>query len=279
MTWGANIVLPKAGKTVSRSAHIGDDLEVSVALPAGSGPARAMLVVLDPSALFLTAVETSRTLSRLAGDEYRIAVVGVGTAVDADYGHKRFRDFTPLADEGFRNGPDGAPALGTGGGDRFLAALADDVLPAVTNEVALADGAPVAIAGWSLSGLFALWAWNTRPELFDRAIAVSPSLWWADHDLLSSTIGPGDGRRVYACVGSHEEGDQENWWPAPPTDLDLHERARMVTNLQAWAASARAAGVDVTSEVLSNVHHASSGQIGIARGVRVVFDDRPAPAD
>lgn len=274
MTWGSDIVLAKSVRTVVHSEHVGDDLEVSVALPAGSGAARAVLVVLDPSGLFLTAVETSRTLSRLAGDEYRIAVVGVGTTLDADYGHRRFRDFTPVTDDGFRTGPDGAPALGTGGADRLLAALDDEVLPEVAREVPAVDGAPLAIAGWSLSGLFALWAWNTRPDLFDRAIAVSPSLWWGDHSLLSSPIASGTGRRVYACVGSHEEGDQHDWWPAPPADPDAHERAQMITNLRTWTAAARTAGVDVTSEILPNVHHASSGQIGISRGVRVVFDDR-----
>jgi hypothetical protein len=31
--------------------------------------------------------------------------------------------------------------------------------------------------------------------------------------------------------------------------------------------------VTVTTEVLTDVHHANSGQIGMARGIRVLFDD------
>jgi uncharacterized protein len=35
-----------------------------------------------------------------------------------------------------------------------------------------------AIAGWSFGGLFALYAMYSEPHLFDRCVAISPSVPW-----------------------------------------------------------------------------------------------------
>lgn len=278
MNWGEDVVLAGARSMVLRSEHLDDDLKVTVALPFGPEPVEGVLVVLDPTALFLTAVETSRTLSRLARTSFRIAVVGVGVPVDAQYMDKRARDFTPVVDRDVEQSGESPTALGTGRGERFLAALTEEVMPRVADVVAYDDETPSAIAGWSLSGLFALWAWNASPDVFSGAIAVSPSLWWADGHMLTLPIEAGADRRVYACVGEHEEGQDVPVWPVPPPDPERHQRARMVSNLATWSAHAEAAGVTITSEILADVHHADSGQIGIARGIRVLFGDDPVPA-
>lgn len=70
--------------------------------------------------------------------------------------------------------PHGDPC--TGGADEYLRLLAEEILPAAEQRLA---GAPRwrGIAGYSLAGLFALYALY-RTDLFSRAASVSGSLWF-----------------------------------------------------------------------------------------------------
>ena len=70
--------------------------------------------------------------------------------------------------------PHGDPCIG--GADEYLRLLAEEILPAVGQYLA---GTPRwrGIAGYSLAGLFALYALY-RTDLFSRAASVSGSLWF-----------------------------------------------------------------------------------------------------
>lgn len=67
-----------------------------------------------------------------------------------------------------------------------------------------------AIAGSSLGGLAALVAWTSRRDLFEHAIAMSPSLWF-EHGHLSRAlraglIAPPPTGRLYLDAGARERG-------------------------------------------------------------------------
>lgn len=65
-----------------------------------------------------------------------------------------------------------------GGADAFLRFLRDELVPVIDSAYRTA---PYRIViGHSIGGLFAIYAMLSRPELFDAAIAISPSLWWDD---------------------------------------------------------------------------------------------------
>lgn len=66
----------------------------------------------------------------------------------------------------------------TGGADEYLKLLLSEILPAAMEKV---DGKPVhrSIAGYSLAGLFALYAMY-RCDAFDRVASMSGSLWFPD---------------------------------------------------------------------------------------------------
>ena len=63
-----------------------------------------------------------------------------------------------------------------GGAQETLDRLLADVLPALTSRF---PGAPVVLGGYSLAGLFALWA-ATRTPAFAAVNAASPSVWYPD---------------------------------------------------------------------------------------------------
>jgi predicted alpha/beta superfamily hydrolase len=150
------------GETRTLRTASGGDVRLEVRLP-GSYPRGTrrypVLYVLDPSSNLDHAAASAGFLAANTRMPEMI-VVGVD-------GGNRNRDFTPTPGDGLEN---------AGGGPAFLDRLATSVIPAI-------DGAyrtvPFRVlAGHSLGGLFAVWAFAERPKVFQRAIALDPSLWW-----------------------------------------------------------------------------------------------------
>lgn len=66
----------------------------------------------------------------------------------------------------------------TGGADRYLEKMAGNIIPAIKN--ALTDEPEyIAIAGYSLAGLFAIYSLY-KTDLFSRAVSASGSMWFPD---------------------------------------------------------------------------------------------------
>lgn len=155
----------------------GHDYRVFVAWPREPAPLEGwpVLYVLDGGDNFATAVETARRLARAGGR----SGVGSGVVVAVDSGTlpRRVLDYTPPS-PGWR-APAGAPAAGmeTGGAEAFLDFMATRLQPWVTSRWHV-DPARRTLLGHSFGGLLALHALFTRPALFDRYAAVSPSLWF-----------------------------------------------------------------------------------------------------
>lgn len=74
--------------------------------------------------------------------------------------------------------------------------IAEEILP-------LFPGLPVILGGYSLAGLFALWA-STKTALFQAVAAASPSLWIAGWGAYAETH-PTFARDVYLSLGDREE--------------------------------------------------------------------------
>jgi predicted alpha/beta superfamily hydrolase len=92
----------------------------------------------------------------------------------------RTRDLTP---------PVGSqPALanaGVGGADRFLEFIESELLPTIDEKYR--SSAYRILAGHSHGGLFTLYSFITRPDLFDAYISIDPSIWW-DSGVLNSQL-------------------------------------------------------------------------------------------
>ena len=110
------------------------------------------------------------------------------------------RDFSPWpAPRAFHGGEDFS-----GGAPAYLRLFAGELLPQTEALLALAP-ARRALAGYSLAGLFAVWA-LTQTALFDRAASVSGSMWYDGFaDYLDAAQLPRAPERVYFSVGDREK--------------------------------------------------------------------------
>ena len=99
------------------------------------------------------------------------------------------------------------PAFGKepfgGGAEETLAYVENELLPTLTEE------APVILGGYSLAGLFAMWA-GTQAERFLGIAAASPSVWfpgWIEHaeEYWQGAGAAGFPRRIYLSLGNKEE--------------------------------------------------------------------------
>jgi len=83
----------------------------------------------------------------------------------------RFRDMTPVDTVMNKN------IFPTrGGADNFIKALESDIFPFLQKTFRL--NSQRLVMGHNYSGLFVVYAFITKPELFDRFLAFSPILWW-----------------------------------------------------------------------------------------------------
>ena len=92
------------------------------------------------------------------------------------------------------------PEVGSGAGETLLF-LTEELLPALSSL--LSSAAPVVLGGYSLAGLFALWA-ACQTDRFAVVAAGSPSLWAGDWPAYAAH-NPMMAKQVYLSLGDREE--------------------------------------------------------------------------
>lgn len=186
--------------------------ELRLSIPSGAAPSAGFPVyyVLDGNYYFQFARDVVVLQSRnaLKTSVQQAIVVGIGqTGSDEGARSRRFYDFTPHA-ETYRyperlKGKDLGPH---GGAEKFLSFLQDELQPWIAAQYDI-DLQKQMLYGHSLSGLFVLFAYLNKPQLFSHYVAVSPSIWWNDYALCG--IGceqPAlqSGKRLFIGAGSEE---------------------------------------------------------------------------
>ena len=86
---------------------------------------------------------------------------------------------------------------------RTLRFLTEQVIPSLKQQFALPENVRIILGGYSLAGLFALWA-STQTDLFYGIAAASPSVWfpgWMEFEQQH----PIQVQRVYLSLGDREE--------------------------------------------------------------------------
>ena len=130
--------------------------------------------------------------------------------VGIDGGAQRIRDMTPthsLYDNMGKLDPDPQSWLQpSGGGDKFLRFVREEVIPFVERRYRTAPFR--IIAGHSVGGLTAIHALAAQPDLFNAYLAVSPSLWWDKGAYLDWALErlPRSGSREFLFVADSPEG-------------------------------------------------------------------------
>lgn len=139
----------------------------------------------------------------------------VGIGYGASYGkpgNKRSRDYTPAPI---------AEAPEAGGADAFLEFLTGTVWPEIARRYPVHPTIR-GIAGYSLGALFALHALFKPQPFFNRVLAASPSVWWAERAVLKAVSAIQDDdvqlpARLFVSVGLKDSKSMTG-------DLDLLER-------------------------------------------------------
>ena len=81
--------------------------------------------------------------------------------------------------------------------------LTEQIIPSLKQQYPLPENVKIILGGYSLAGLFALWA-STQTKLFYGVAAASPSVWfpgWMEYEQQH----PMQAQRVYLSLGDREE--------------------------------------------------------------------------
>jgi predicted alpha/beta superfamily hydrolase len=188
-----------------------------------------------------------------------VIVVGIPNMVRSG----RARDFLPpwLS---FRQ-RDGTPF--TGGADRFLRFLRDELVPRIERDYRTAS--PRLLVGHSLGAIFVCYSLAAAPALFDGRFAHSPAI-WRDEDAVVADVGRtlSAGRPLggffYLSVGAREGTGMGRGF----------EKLRAVL-----AKGATAAGLRWRAEVTPGAAHESNVRLATPSALRAYFADawRPRP--
>jgi predicted alpha/beta superfamily hydrolase len=174
-------------------------------------------------------------------------------------GTDRRRDFTwPSRD------PRDQKVAPTGGGSAaFRELLAREVKPWV--EARYRTTGESTLIGESLAGLFTLETFLRQPKLFDRYIAVSPSLWWDQQSLA---------KEAAALLRTHPAGPRSLFLATADEGGGMQEGVdTLVAALKAHAP----AGLEWHYEPMPDEHHNTIFHPAAFRAVRKLFPPPPAP--
>jgi predicted alpha/beta superfamily hydrolase len=190
--------VPRHDTLTIGSAALGEARLINVHTPAGyaANPSAAFPVLYMPDGGLdedfphvVNTIDSLIALKRIAP----VIVVGIPNT-------ERRRDLT---------GPttvakDSTIAPRVGGSAAFRRFIRDELMPEVRRRYRTNDEA--AIVGESLAGLFIVEAFLLEPALFNRYIAMDPSLWWNGGELVRSAEGrlgalAGAARTLYLTAG------------------------------------------------------------------------------
>ncbi len=129
-----------------------------------------------------------------APSQPEIIFIGIGYKIRdmADWGDFRTRDLTPVnipsVDETWNKMLSQLTGrefkVKSGGSDKFLDFIEKELIPFVETNYRVSSGERC-LGGYSYGGLFSLYTLFTRPELFTKYFAGSPSIWFGEGALFS----------------------------------------------------------------------------------------------
>jgi hypothetical protein len=269
---------PPRIETVDLPGPNGRTYRISIARPDKPAPAAGypVIYVLDGNAIFATVADSARMQGgRPDWNGFGQAlVVGVGLPTEALYDSaQRAFDYTPELPQDAPRPDERAPR--GGGADAFLAFIEAQVKPLVQAKMPV-DKSSQTLMGYSLSGLFTVHAFLTKPGAFRNYVAISPSLWWADGQLLRdagrlAASGQRRDARLLMTVGEYEQAlsPAGRAAPAAADQAKALARFRMVERSGEMAGILRRVpGLTVRQTVLSGQDHASTPPAAISLGIR-----------
>ncbi len=259
----SGVVIPRSEVLFLKSEINEVPYKLYVSVPEGydeSDERYRVLYTLDADYSFAIAHNIAE---HLAQRNHLQPLILVSIAYDGPLRYKlnRTRDYTPTHTSKGGYGPEYQKV--SGGAPLFLRFIEEELIPFIDTRYRTTKG-DRALSGHSYGGLFTTWVFLTRPDLFDRYISISPSLWYDDEmifaleEKLREKKAPDSPKKLYLGVG----GD---------------ENAMMPRNLRRFAKLLEQhprKNVSVYSEVLEDETHNSIYPAAFSRGLRWAFDGR-----
>lgn len=251
------------------STLVGQEYELLVAKPKnydGSQDRYPMLVVLDANWHFALVTQLLRTM-QFFEDVPQMLVVGIAypTEVEGDLWALRARDYTPTEDEGWAasfTATYGLPLTqlprATGGAPDFVQFVRHELLPFI-DATYRTDKKNRTLAGWSFGGLFALYALFNEPDLFNRYLILSPSVWWDNKIILAheEEYAANHARlpaRLFFSVGDNE-------------GAMVPDMKQIVDKVE----GRKYQGLHLTKRILADETHATVVANAYSKGIRTLF--------
>ncbi|WP_444893253.1 alpha/beta hydrolase [Microbulbifer sp. TRSA001] len=194
-------------------------------------------------------------------DMDKAIVVAISFAHGENGQYSRVRDLTPVVDSGWKR-------YTTGGASKYLQFIEKEVMPFIEGSFR-GDPTRRILSGHSLGGSFGAWVLLTNPQLFSTYILTSPSLWFKDEMIF-------DLENKYA---SHNNTLPVNVYIATgalETIQKSHMRNDMVDGHKRFLAKLQSRnyrGLKLSGEVVSGTDHYSTFPVGLAKGLRWVYQD------
>ncbi len=251
---------PVPQRLVVHSKILNEDRTIWVRLPAAAQASKDRFPVVYITDAGSNLNEIGNTIDFLADNDFIPPLIVVGiTNTD------RVRDLTPV--NGDMKNTDGSvdkyPT--SGGADKCLDFIQDELRPQIDETYPTRQYR--IIVGHSLGGLFALHALLSHPGLFQGAIACSPSLWWADYQVVQ------EAQEYFA--------KQKDTKKALFFTLGNEGRDSTIgfERLQKIVETNHPANFRVASAKYLDEKHSSTEMLSHYNGLRAIFKDWPMPRD
>lgn len=266
------IEVPKVERFRLASKAVGDSFEIRVLRPPtipGETTRFPVVYMTDVHNGFIIDEDAIRLM--MLSDVPRFIAVGIGYAAASNILEGlllRDRDLTHVAFDAEMGGslPFAnmvRPQVATGGADKFLAFIRDELMPVIDARYPT-DPRERGYWGDSLGGLFGTWVLFTNPGTFNRYILGSPSLWWANDDVMKVAekyLATHDDlpATVFLGVGGLEEGGPS------------YKMSTNVLSLERMLRAKKLPGLSLTTRIFPDESHMTVAPMNLIRGLVAVY--------
>jgi predicted alpha/beta superfamily hydrolase len=252
---------PTEVRTIT-STYVQQEYQLFISLPASyatSDKTFPVLYLLDGNAtypLVRPVIEILQIIQQIPD----LIVVGIGypAATYMDTAALRGRDLTPVELTPEQKAGDAYPFEETGGASRFLSFLTHELIPYIDQNFRT-DPNDRALLGWSLGGASVLYTLFEQPNLFQRLIAVSPSIDMLDTEKRSLKEKPPLPVKLYWAI------------EAPSDDPQTRKEVELHRQLMKDICEPNHEGLEIDLKIYEGEDHFTVGPIGFVHGLREVY--------